>query len=719
MGSTCGRRWLITLAIIAGLALVLPTGSVSSAPGLISSGSSYEGHFDWSCALDDPIVIASNDDFEKYGFEGNGSEAAPYLIMDLEIESPKEGTCISITSTDAFFVIAGCILRSSAADVENSGTGVRLEKVVNGRVEACSMDSLRLGVSLLKSERCRIHYNNITRTQQGIRTEQSIWIDTIDNAVRFCEYGVHLIKSDESRFDGNYIEYCRYGLLVENSVGISQAHNTIQDTAFGMYLYSTTDCQSVGDVVTRSDFGIYAAFSQNCTFLDARSTRCDYGFYLLEIDIGLLDCSLALHNKDYGAYIRSSRYVSMLNCFILDNEGIGLYLLEVTGAKLSGNEIGYNSDADAVDVVGDSTKGLLNDWNGNAWGRYDGSGVKLVPGTRGSRDETPFYIVHVSPLPDLELEAPASTSLEWSAAALNPSFYTITFDGVVEDEGRWEGGNLSVLLSSLDPGEYFVSLEVSSSSGKTAADWVLVHVMDTTIPTWTAAPDDQVLEIGLPLSYQLYADDHYGIVGWTVNNTDFTIIDGLLQNATLLDLGLYPIEIRAYDPSDNYVAADIMISVGDSIPPSVDSPPDVVMSEDETGVFLQWVVGDATPYRYELLRNGTVIDSGEWLPEMRSIQVELTGLSPGLYEYTIILEDRGGNTATDVALVTVQEATTSTTTPVSTTTDSETATTSETSSTTSTSSGPLDGSESILFISIGLAGVAGIVLVVFLSRRRG
>jgi hypothetical protein len=675
-------------------------------------GTLHEGYS--FSALHDPISIRSDGDFEKLGLEGNGTEAFPYLLQNLEIEAPKGGVCISILSTKAYFIISDCVF--TALEL-GSGTGVSLEKVVNGRVENCSFASLLKGVSILKSELCVIESNVIVGCNQGIRAEQSIRLVLASNMANQSEYGIHLLKVDSSSVIRSTTTDCRYGLLIENSVSVNLAGNSMSGSSFALYVTSSTHCQSVGDSAAFSGFGIYFAFSQNCSLLDCYATWCGYGLYLLEIDTGLISNITSRLNRDYGVYLRSCRDVSLIGCYVLDNGGTGLYALEVTGAVIVRNELGYNRDADAMDVVGDSTKGLVNDWDGNAWGRYDGSGLKLVAGTRGSYDENPYYIVHVTPLADLTLEGPASGTLNWVVSALNPFSYSVLIDGIVQDEGLWDGSDISASFSNLNLGSRTFSVFVSTRSGKLAFDDVVIQVVDSTAPSWVVVPEDLFIEYGQSLAYQMLAEDTYGIADWSVNRSDFAITDGLLENSTALDLGQYALEIRAYDPSGNYVIAEIVVSVGDTSAPSVDSPDDIVLAEGQSGT-ITWSVSDSTPSRYEIRRNGTIVRSGEWTEGMTSIEIDIEGLSPGIYEYALLVEDRAGNVSSDIVFVVVEPATT-TEPSSSTTTSTGTTSTGSTSPTGSSGGEGLGGTQPLLLIAAGI-GVAGLVVMVLLVRvRRG
>ncbi len=91
----------------------------------------------------------------------------------------------------------------------------------------------------------------------------------------------------------------------------------------------------------------------------------------------------------------------------------------------------------------------------------------------------------------------------------------------------------------------------------------IVTVQDTTAPTWDQVPADQVVALGTPFHFDLYASDPAGIDHWWLNDTTHFIIDaaGTITNATTLQVGTYGLEVRAFDPSNHYCSAAFTVTV--------------------------------------------------------------------------------------------------------------------------------------------------------------
>lgn len=86
---------------------------------------------------------------------------------------------------------------------------------------------------------------------------------------------------------------------------------------------------------------------------------------------------------------------------------------------------------------------------------------------------------------------------------------------------------------------------------------------DTDAPIWDQTPKDQIIEYGEYFSYDINASDISGIDYYWINDTSIFFIntEGLIVSITTLNLGQYWVEIRAYDPFDNFISTEIKITV--------------------------------------------------------------------------------------------------------------------------------------------------------------
>ena len=116
-----------------------------------------------------------------------------------------------------------------------------------------------------------------------------------------------------------------------------------------------------------------------------------------------------------------------------------------------------------------------------------------------------------------------------------------------------------------------------------------IIVQDTTSPNWNPTPSDYAIKFGDDLIYDLGATDLSGIDHWWINDTTHFSIDenGTITNAITLNVGDYWLEVRAYDPYDNYCTHIIRITVENTPPPGVSSYDLIVLFG---GIFIATVI---------------------------------------------------------------------------------------------------------------------------------
>jgi hypothetical protein len=142
---------------------------------------------------------------------------------------------------------------------------------------------------------------------------------------------------------------------------------------------------------------------------------------------------------------------------------------------------------------------------------------------------------------------------------------------------------------SLPVGEYWLEVRAYDPYNKYCNATIKITVEDTTTPTWDQAPTDRLIEFGENMIYDLNASDSSGIDHWWINDTfNFNIDnDGIITNAVSLPMGEYWLEIRPYDPYNNYGTALIKITVI----PKADDITDVLIPGYEIWSLLGGLVG--------------------------------------------------------------------------------------------------------------------------------
>ena len=132
-----------------------------------------------------------------------------------------------------------------------------------------------------------------------------------------------------------------------------------------------------------------------------------------------------------------------------------------------------------------------------------------------------------------------------------------------------------ISIGALTPGVFGVQVSVNDTSGNVLIGTFTVLVEDTTSPTWVQTPTSQTLTFGDIFFYDVDAFDLSGIDHYWVNDTTHFIIDenGGISNATALAVGVYWLEVRAYDPGDHYCSAAFVVTVEEPTPTPTELPP--------------------------------------------------------------------------------------------------------------------------------------------------
>ena len=125
-----------------------------------------------------------------------------------------------------------------------------------------------------------------------------------------------------------------------------------------------------------------------------------------------------------------------------------------------------------------------------------------------------------------------------------------------------DGAGVIWNIVPLSVGEYPLAIQVNDTLGNQITTELTISVCDTTAPVWDILISDKQLEYNEVFRYDLNATDLSGIDHYWVNHTFFAVSDtGVIDNITLLLPGVYHIEIRAYDPYDNYCWATFTLTV--------------------------------------------------------------------------------------------------------------------------------------------------------------
>jgi hypothetical protein len=184
--------------------------------------------------------------------------------------------------------------------------------------------------------------------------------------------------------------------------------------------------------------------------------------------------------------------------------------------------------------------------------------------------------------------------------------------------------------------------------------------VDATAPSWNQLPTNQVVDCGTSFRYDVNASDASGISYYSVNDTTHFAIDsnGVITNTTALPVGVYGLEVRAYDPYANYCTATLTVTVQDTTPPAWSvTPTDQILAY---GLALNYQLA-ATDLSG--IDHWTVNDTVHFAISSSGRLTSVTSLAAGRYGLTVTVYDPYNNARSITFAVIVQAETTTTTSP--------------------------------------------------------
>ena len=107
----------------------------------------------------------------------------------------------------------------------------------------------------------------------------------------------------------------------------------------------------------------------------------------------------------------------------------------------------------------------------------------------------------------------------------------------------------------------FTGYQIGETYEQIISEYILQFVEDRA-PEWDEIPEDQTILEGEPFFYDVNTTETLG-VKYSINNTvNFNITpEGIITNSLNLSVGVYPLEIRAYNTYYNTTTATINIIV--------------------------------------------------------------------------------------------------------------------------------------------------------------
>ena len=295
---------------------------------------------------------------------------------------------------------------------------------------------------------------------------------------------------------------------------------------------------------------------------------------------------------------------------------------------------------------------------------------------------TTFVTVRTAPVAPNILSAPTNFTItenttgnvSWLVIDDNPKDYKFWVNDGLASIGGWQNGTeLTLPYSAYPAGVYNFTIVFYDQDNLSSIDTFFITVLANKIPviaqsptnlnyygsvtanlTWIATDDN-------PDNYAVYLNGSSFATGTWQSNSDI--------NIPILNLqpGAYNFTIVVFDTAGLNMSNTIIVHVYPASAPILNTHPgDFSYQEGTVGHTVSWLATDSNPTNYAVYKDGILYTSGNW-SSGTSINVNVDGLTPGSYNFTIIISNSYHLSVSDSVVITVTSTNTSSTSQISST----------------------------------------------------
>ncbi len=486
------------------------------------------------------------------------------------------------------------------------------------------------------------------------------------------QYGAYLYSFVGTSLENVSFEGLGGALLGDSfALGVSGFYNLsvvdceftdIQGIAIAMFPQVSLGSFGVvsGCSFANATYGVLGYMIDNLNITDNEFKWCDTAIYLTNC-VTLEITWNNIHDNTEGIYSGGCGDSVIANNTIRWNQ-IGVDLIEQNSPLVVADNI------IALNLIENGADNTFEYWDngvdsGNWWNDYSGMGAYTVSGVGGAQDRYPKkYVVDMpiinSPKDVWYAEGSTGNQIVWLPFDNELRNWQVKVDGQVWATESWNFQDATVNIDGLAYATHTVVITVWDVDQNSVTDTVMVHVYDDLRPV-IKSPANQWLFVDAtgqtinwqvgdrnPATYTLAVDGNDFASGTWMNGTLGVNVDGIN------DVGQHTLVLTIYDMDGNSAQGTVLVKViDDNVSPTIEQPDAVTYIEGTTGNSIAWTASDEYPASFTVESNSSTVTSGSWGGSRIVLNVD--GLAPGSYQYTLTIYDMSGNSASSAVNVTV------------------------------------------------------------------
>ncbi len=295
----------------------------------------------------DPLIIINNNgDFVTYAeLGGAGTPGNPYIIQNKIIDG-NGSDCISITDTNAHFIIQNCILYDGNYGIK--GYNVSNGKLLNNIITFCGSEGIIFEGNPVNSN-INIINNTINSNNEGIELYEMVNCQVINNTCNHNTYGLNYWNVNNTECIGNEVfNNSIMGFYLDNTCwnNLFQGNNFSLNDGEGVYMTDRCFYNIFLDNIINNNTGngifIHDRWNNYNIFINNTAKfNGDCGYRSLEGAHNWFENNIAMFNA-YDGFFFESPPGNGENCSIINNEASYNYQSGIRIETDQGINISYN-----------------------------------------------------------------------------------------------------------------------------------------------------------------------------------------------------------------------------------------------------------------------------------------------------------------------------------------------------------------------------------------